>query len=290
MSSSEQPRDSADSRKPKDKSEDLSAPRTRTHQKVSEARIWVLPTTNGDWWAVGERDLLALAESLRTSAPEILSAKFNPDEGPEVARCGRDHIIKKITERLHDSFFSFFSRTLLAGGWLLIALIGLKVPGWLKLLDELLLLLGAGFLFYTFFRYGPSVARWYNLRIEAQHAFTTRSKWVQNTLADRLAGALLLRTRLPQNDRGQSPDDELLDTNAYRNLIRDGVTSVEELSTLGKALEHEMILHDNEGNLRKMSDVARDLGLDVETAIFYRDLASAAAEIALDSLSDGLSP
>jgi hypothetical protein len=101
-------------------------------------------------------------------------------------------------------------------------------------------------------------------------------------LCERLAQALRLRAALPGNERGQSPDAELLDTNAYRKLIQEKVTTAEELARLGKAIEEKLGMNRAMENEPKMADIAREAGIDLHSAIFYRDLALAAAEIRIE--------
>ena len=78
-----------------------------------------------------------------------------------------------------------------------------------------------------------------------------------------------------------TPDLELLDANAYRKLIRDGVISREELCALGQAVQKRLDV--SPGTPKKIGDMSRSEGLDAESAALYRDLALAAAEIEFDA-------
>lgn len=245
-------------------------------------RIWVLPTGGGGWFAVSEGDPLEIAESLREAAPEILSPEVKESEGPEVAARGRECVLAMLRDRLHESLFAFFSRGLLAGAFVTASLFGLRLPGWLKELDAILLLLGLGFFGYAVVRHGLAAVRLNNRRVDAENAFT-RAKWKESPLAGRLALALRLRQTIKPEERGARPDDELLDANAFRKLITEGITTRAEICALGDAIGARLGLDQPGGHERKISDIARAAGLDAESAILYRDLAAAAAQIKLDA-------
>ena len=90
------------------------------------------------------------------------------------------------------------------------------------------------------------------------------------------------RASLKESELGAQPDKELLDAQSYRHLISAGVTTIEELGALGRAVERELKLDDLTKSGRSVTQIAAEAGLDRVTTAFYRDLALAAAEIRLD--------
>ncbi|HEY3323145.1 MAG TPA: hypothetical protein VGP72_22015 [Planctomycetota bacterium] len=257
------------------------APGTAGLASTGTPRIWVLPTASGEWWPIAETNPEAWAQVRPDMQPQILSPKVEGDASLAIAQQGRGCVMRCMTDKVADSLFAFVSRGMLSGMLMLIALFGLRMPGWLKEFDTLLLLGSTAFLIYSIVRYGAAAMRWHNHRIDVGNALA-RAKWVQSPLAERLVKALTLRHTLPPAERGKSPDDELLDVGAYRNLIRDGVTTEAELCALGKQIAEALDIG-KPNDERPIAEIARKAGLDTETAIFYRDLAAAAAVIALDS-------
>ena len=244
-------------------------------------RVWILPAAPEEFLAVAsEADLRALGEHLREAPPQLLAAHV--DAGSESAAVARTwkSIEPRFVDRIQESMFDFAKRMMVSIAWLTVAFGAARIRGEFEEIGIALGVLGLGFLGYTVFRYGYGIVRWHNRRVDASHAFAQAT--VQpNKLAARLATALELRTILKPDERGKSPDDELLDTNAYRKLIVDGTTTTRELVALGEAISGALKFQDATGNPRRISDVAKDAGLSTETAIFYRDLASAASEIGL---------
>ncbi len=260
-------------------------------------RIWVLPASGGQWWAASEESSVReTAESLREDAPVILCPDSVLSDGTarpashlsekqdaraSVVECGKLHVDGTLRDEMHETVFVFAKHFTLCAVAVLVSLLGLKIPGMFRYFDEVLLLTGLGYLCYTVATHGYGAVRWHNRRVDASHAFTC-AQVKPNALATRLAHALNLRSKLKQEERGKSPDDELLDTNAYRNLIRDGVTSRQELSVLGEAIESRLRFMEGEAQGKRIGDIARESGIDTESAIFYRDLCNAAKEIRLD--------
>lgn len=248
-------------------------------------RVWVLPLGSGEAWALPEEsDTQRLAAALQENPPEVFSMRVPASEQPEALRFAGEGVAAIFRERSQEKIFALVSRLVLSGGWLLAAMLGLRLPGVAKSIDEILLLTGLGFLGYTLVWHALPLKLWHSQREDAVQSFG-RGTWRHSALLDRLAMALKLRRELKVEERGQSPDTELLDANAYRKLIRDGLTTREELCALGKSIEHAMGLTHDENNPRKITDIARDCRLDPDSAIFYRDLAAHAAEIALDELA-----
>jgi hypothetical protein len=182
--------------------------------------------------------------------------------------------------RIHDLLFSFGCRAALAGAWCLAAVVGLRIPGWLRELDVVLLLVGVGFFVYSLIRYGLPAAQWNNRRVDAAYALR-KANVTPSPLVEHLARAIDLRHTLPAAERGKSPDDELLDTQSYRKLISSGVTTTAELCGLGGSIARALKLDAKDDDDRRFTDIARDAGLDTESALFYRDLAIATADIGL---------
>lgn len=171
---------------------------------------------------------------------------------------------------------------LLGGVWVLIGLAGLRVPGAFRFFDELLLFLGLGYLGYAIYRYGRDAAAWSN-RLRTVEAAWPAAKLQPHPLLDRLAAALAYRARLKPEQRGHTPDQELLDHDAYRKLVAEGIISAGELCVLGKALSQRMGLDGTPRDKLKVTELARSLDLDPETLLFYLDLAGAAARFVPES-------
>jgi hypothetical protein len=259
-----------------------SAPIAKISTETIGRRFWALPTGSGTPWAVAEEaDPWVMSEVLRSERPVVLvpgnsDTSFDSSAAANV----KGQLQSKLLDRFQEALFNFGTRFVIGLAWIAVAIGSLRIPGEAKVFGEILLLCGVGFTAYTVVRYGYGVIRWHNRKVDAAHAFAG-AKAEAHPLATRLAAALALRKKLKSDERGKSPDDELLDANAYRKLIDEGVTTAPELVALGKAIEHQLVQKDSEGKARKIADVARDAGLDLETAIFYRDLAAAASEIGL---------
>jgi hypothetical protein len=224
-----------------------------------------------------------LTEALSAGRARILVPQASTADEKEFNQRAREYVLQAFNSRLHETVFAFLSRALLAGAWSLVALVGLRfIPGWVKELDVSLLLLGGAFLLYAIVRYGLPAVRLHQARVDALQAFR-RADVIPSPLAGRLAKALSLLRTLPAQDRGKSPDDELLDAKAYRKLIGEGVTTRAELCALGRNIAAALKLDSPDSDSRKFADLAREAGLDTETAIFYRGLAAAAREISLES-------
>ena len=241
-------------------------------------RIWLLPTMSGSTWAVSEEtDATALARDFSHGPPVLISAlKDSSEEQYSASACAREHVDERLQDRIQESLFVFISRMALSIAWILSAIVSMRIPQ-VEFLGAILLALGTIFLIYTIIRHGLSVVRWHHWRVDMQVAFT-RPHWQNNALVARLADALALRKKLDHEQRGQLPDDELLDSNAYKKLLRESIVAPKEFIALGRALEQRLKLKQEP----KLSEMAKDAGLDTETALFYRDLANAAADIRLD--------
>lgn len=257
--------------------------RQRFETQPPGARIWALPTYDGEVLAVVEDGKAeALAPLVETQPPVIVCAEGNAGDYQELVECASRAVDTTLRDRVHDSAFSFLKRTLVSGACLVAGLFALRIPGKFRIFDELMIVGSFGYLCYAVARYGYQTVRWHNRRVDARNAFA-HARFEKSTLAERLAAALTLRKNLKGDARGQSPDDELLDTNAYRKLVKDGVTTAQELSKLGRAIEERFGLNEPGNKERKIGEIAAATGIDTNTAIFYRDLAHAAAEIRLDA-------
>ncbi|MFH0937957.1 MAG: hypothetical protein V1899_01525 [Planctomycetota bacterium] len=245
-------------------------------------RLWVLPTVApAAFWAVAESpDRTQLAESLYENPPIIYAAELEPRERSQAVDCGRRVVNHHFRDRIHEAAFSLIKRLIISFIWVGVATVSLRIPSEFKVIDAFVLLAGFGYLGYSVIRYGSAVARWHNRRVDTASTFVN-AEFVRSPLVERLTNVLKFRAKLRPDERGKSPDDELLDISAYRRLIKDGVTTVEELGALGRAISSALKLTSSDEQDRKISDIAAEAGLNVETAIFYRDLAFAAKEIEL---------
>jgi hypothetical protein len=289
-----QPRRRSRAQSAKEQSEDAAAPSESARVPTSlfsgdRARIWLLPAAHGETLAVaGEPDIRALAESLRVAPPEMLAARVEAGDESRAAARAWKYFEPRFIEQMHESVFDFGKRMMVSFAWLVVSFAAARMSGEVETLAILLGVLGLGFLGYTLARYGYGVVRWHNRRVDASHAFS-QATIQKDAFAARLAHALELRTRLKPEERGKSPDDELLDTNAYRKLIGEGMITTKELVALGEAINATLRFQDSAGNPRRISEVAQQAGLSAETAIFYRDLASAASEIKLTDATSSIS-
>ena len=242
-------------------------------------RIWILPTVMGNWFSVPEEtDTSVLASGFANSHPVLLAPKINADECQTASVQAQEATNRQILEVSHEALFKFISRVIVSMAWIVLAGGGLALPGEVRFLDGLLLGVGSAFFVYTLIRYGLPVLRWHNWRVDARNSFG-HVRWVRNKLIERLLQALEFRKKLPPDERGQSPDDELLDANAYKKLIKEGVTTMSELSVLGTALEARLKLNDPDS---RTGEAARCARVDVDSLLFYRDLAQAANELRSD--------
>lgn len=251
------------------------------------ARIWVLACASSNPLIVPEQpEANDLAEHLRRSPPVLLIPGREKDEkGSELDRnqlrsAAWTTVEPRLVDQAHEAAFDFAKRMMVAIGWLAVAAAGVRIHEVFETPSIVLGVLGVGFFGYTVVRYGYRIVRWHNRRVDAGHA-VQQAEIKKNALATRLATALQLRAGLHSEQRGKSPDAELLDTNAYRNLIREKVTTVAELTALGDALNAALKFQDVRGEPRKIAEIAKDAGIDTESAIFFRDLAAAASEIKL---------
>ena len=248
------------------------------------ARIWVLASTSGNPLIVPEQpEATDLAEHLRRSPPVLLVPgrdKSADTNRSEIRNAAWAAVEPRMIDQAHEAAFDFAKRMMVAIGWLAVAAAGVRIHEVFETPSIVLGVLGVGFFGYTIVRYGYRIIRWHNRRVDASHA-VQQADIKKNALATRLAAALHLRSTLDTEQRGKSPDAELLDTNAYRNLIREKITTVAELTALGDALNSALRFQDERGEARKIAEIAKDAGIDTGTAIFYRDLAAAASEIKL---------
>jgi len=278
----ERGRDNTAPSTPEGSLENQPAPRIRgLTQDRSRVTVWILPTATENSWAVlEESDPQRLVTALEESAPRVYSIDVPQNEVKDAVEFGSKSVARLLREKTQERLFPLISRLVLGGAWVLVALAGLRVPGVAKMVDEVLLLAGLGFLGYTVFFNAIPFFGWTRSRKKASAAFQ-HAQWRHKPMLGRLAEALKYRGQLKDDERGKNPDAELLDANAYRKLIEEKVATVEEFSALGLAVEKALRIGDKQAP-QKISEIARDCGITPETAIFYRDLAAAAAEIRLE--------
>ncbi len=239
------------------------------------SRFWALPDKNLKWWILRE-DESGRADSLIEGQPSILSPEMTPEEKSAAGERCRELVSKRLREQYQEDGYNLVKRMMLGGVMILAAIIGLR---FLEYVDVPLLIAALGYTGYATIRYGMRVLKSMEAANRPFSQFTGEP-FVVNGLADRIARALEFRRTVAPEKRGESPDDELLDANAYRKLIRDGVTSREELAALGRAVEQRLEVKTD--GPQAIGDVARAEGLDRESAAFYRDLTQAANEISMD--------
>jgi hypothetical protein len=245
------------------------------------ARVWVLPTAPGGFWAVAEeQDRVQSATRLRSDPPALLTQPLNAIQKAQAVKASRESLVTEMRNQCHESAFQLLKRVLLGLGWVTVAAVSLRLPGELRMLDAILLVTGFVYLGYSVLRYGSILARWQGRRVDAEHAFSNVI-CVRSALVGRLSAAMKLRHTTKANERGTLPDEELLDTSAYRKLIKDNVATREELVALGKAVSAALGLNKAGADERRISELAVAAGLDAESAIFYRDMAHAIREIEL---------
>lgn len=239
------------------------------------ARLWVLPTAQGGWWAV-PIDGPGLAAALRSGPPQLVGVEASPEEQARMVSAARPAVMKVLGRRVGRFFFASLGLALPGCGlaaWGLLDAVQ-RGAGWLLICGGVACLVVSALLTLA-------AVKWHYRRMDALHALG-RAEVAGNPLVEQVAQALQLRRTLPASERGKSPDDELLDAGAYRKLIQDGVTTEAELSALGKAIAAALKLDRGGEQTQQMSALARDAGLDMESALFYRDLAAAASEIEVE--------
>ncbi len=239
-------------------------------------RIWALPDKNLKWWILREDDT-GDARGLTDGIPAIYIPELSSERKTAVAERCREFVASRLRDRWHEDLFNLIKRMLLGGILTLGGLVGLR---FIEYFDVPLLLGALGYTAYAAIRYGGRFMRSLEAASRPFSNFVGEP-FVVNALSERIAKALVFRRNLPSEKRGSSPDEELLDANAYRKLIREGVISRVELCALGRAIENRLDVTLDEP--KRLSDMSRAEGLDAESASLYRDLALAAAEIAFDS-------
>lgn len=255
---------------------------SRTSVLPSGLRVWLLPALKGGVWPVAAvTDPIKTAERLAEGPPVVLHAAGTVPDNVVLQRARQDPA-GLVTSARDEAWFRLAKHVLLGGIWVLIGLAGLRIPGVFRFFDEVLLLLGLGYLGYSIFRYGREAAGW-STRLRAAEAAWSGAQLCPHPLPGRLAAALAHRAQLKPEQRGHTPDQELLDHDAYRKLVDAGVISAGELSALGKAVSQRMGLDSTPRDKLKVTELARSLDLDSETVLFYLDLATAAARFVPES-------
>ncbi|MCW8129468.1 MAG: hypothetical protein KIS92_03710 [Planctomycetota bacterium] len=242
-------------------------------------RGWFLPVLNGPpWFVLAEDRPESFARALKGRELVLYAADRDAPAREEQGRRGLAASIGWLSEERYEAWFRLARHALLAGGLVLVGLIGLRVPGRFKILDDLLLVFSAGYLFVALRRGWRELAACEEHLRAARRAFKA-PHWSAHPLLERLADALAYRSNLPPEQRGHQPDAELLDLDAYRKLVDEGVVTAEELAALGNALSARLGLAGRSRAEVKITEVAREAGLDDETAVFYLDLATAASQL-----------
>ena len=239
-------------------------------------RFWALPDANLGWWILRENDT-GNAAGLTDGLPSISIPELSTEQKVSVGECCRTFVGNHLRDRWHEDLFELVKRLMLGG---IFTLGGLAALRFIEYFDVPLLLCALGYTAYAGLRYGGRLLKSLEAASRPFSRFTGEP-FAVSALAQRLSDALEFRRSLPLEKRGEVPDRELLDANAYRRLIREGVVSRSELLALGEAVQARLnVSLESPG---KISDVMRIEGLDGESAALYRDLALAAAEIAFDS-------
>lgn len=249
---------------------------THRTQTRDGPRFWALPDANLGWWILRENDT-GNAAGLTEGLPSISIPELATEQKIAVGDCCRTFIGNHLRDRWHEDLFELIKRLMLGG---IFTLGGLAALRFIEYFDVPLLLCALGYTAYAGLRYG---GRFLKSLEAASRPFSkfTGEPFVVTALLQRLADALEFRRSLPLERRGEVPDRELLDANAYRRLIREGIISRGELLALGEAVQARLnVSLESPG---KISEVSRAEGLDGESVALYRDLALAAAEIAFDS-------
>jgi len=242
--------------------------------------LWALPSSGGGVWPVWEDARLdAIAKGLEAAPPLIQTADAANSE--HVIASSSESTDRALRDKVQNAAYAFIQRLVICGALFIAGFAAWKLPGALKFLDTIFIGGSIGYFLYVIGRYGFGALRWHNWRVDASQAFN-RGRLESSKLCERFAQALKLRATLSEEERGRHPDDELLDTNAYRKLIQEGETTPEELSRLGRAIDEQLGLRDPARKDRKLSEVAAELGIDVGTALFYADVANAASEIRIE--------
>lgn len=243
-------------------------------QAPDSPRFWALPDSNLGWWILRENDVGVAG--LINGRPTIFTPSINDEEKKSAAVRCRELVTSRLRDVFHDDLFNLLKRGLLGGVLVLGGLFGLRLPGELKFLDLMLLLGALGYSAYAGLRYGGRALQ----SLEAVNRPFSQfagEPFVKSALAERLTHALVFRREMPGEKRGTAPDEELLDANAYRALIRQGITTQRELAALGAAIDAR--LGSKKGEPQSLNAMARAEGIDPESASLYRDLAQAAREL-----------
>ncbi|MEI6232421.1 MAG: hypothetical protein WCT04_05180 [Planctomycetota bacterium] len=243
---------------------------------VQGPRLWALPDAQLGWWILREEDT-GRPDGLTEGIPTIFIPALSTDEKHSVADCCRQFVSSRLRDHWHEDLFELIKRLMVGGTFLVGGLIALR---FIEFFDIPIILGAMSYTTYAAIRYGMRLAR----SLEAAHRPYSNfmgEPFVVSALSERLSAALEFRRAQPNEKRGEAPDAELLDANAYRKLIREGVVTREELCGLGRAVQARLDM--SAGTTKKLSDVSHTEGLDEESASLYRDLALAAAEIEFDS-------
>ena len=250
--------------------------RARRPEPPSEhgPRFWALPDRNLGWWIVRENDVGAAG--LTTGKPVIFTPAMSADDKSAAAECCRRLVTSRLRDVFHADLFNLIKRMLLGGMLCLAGLVGLRVGGEFELFDIPLLLGAMGYSAYAFLRYGARVARSFEASSRPFSHFAGEP-FAENALLERLSKALAFRQALPAGKKGAAPDDELLDANAYRALLKSGSVNRAEFLALGAAICARFGL--NRAEPPSLVALCKSEGLDLESAALYRDVALAAQEL-----------
>lgn len=240
-------------------------------------RFWALPDRNLGWWIVREND--AGAAGLTAGKPVIFTPAMSAEDKSAAAECCRRLVTSRMRDVFHADLFNLLKRMMLGGMLCFAGLVGLRVGGEFELFDIPLLLGAMGYSAYAFLRYGARAAHSFDASSRPFSQFTGEP-FAENALLERLAKALAFRQAQPPGQSGASPDEELLDTNAFRTVLKSGGASRAEFLALGAAIGIRIGIYRSEPPT--LGEIGKAEGLDLESAALYRDVALAAREMEVE--------
>src|SRR5262245_6969781 len=183
-------------------------PRRKTSISVAVGggRFWALPDLNLKYWVLCENDR-GTVESLTGGNPRILIPPLTESEKMVAAERCREMVVARLRDRNHEHFFQLIKRLMLGGMLTLAGIFAMRV---IPQVDWFLLAGALGYTAYAALRYGTQYANSWEATTRP-FSYFQGDPFVESKLATRLAKALEYRRSLPAEERGRSPDDELLD-------------------------------------------------------------------------------
>jgi hypothetical protein len=251
----------------------------RDRTELPSNAIWLLPTAQHGAWLVSDDAVVDKCVQRQAELPQVIvpADAAQSDVAQNVLGAG-DYLDSQIGSRLRRKVKSFFRMIGMAAA----LFIGGMIAVWFwPALGGFAMALGFSLGLYALARQGSNIIRTHYRRIDAR-SFSRKAEVHPSRLLARVSDALAFRASLKESELGSEPDKELLDAQAYRHLINERVTTIEELAALGRVVERELKLDDLAKAGRSVTQIASEAGLDTLTTSFYRDLAVAAAEVRLD--------